>query len=142
MRGVYRGAKSENKRGEEDMFRKPTSHTQRREVERKIREPFSKRNNNLSKGTLSLEDCPPEQVHPHNAQPSKTLKGITHKKVTSDPVKAARSLRSKATERDLRASKELERFQQKKKGRTLDNRGTNEDVNAQESEGNVQICCV
>ena len=141
MRGVYRGAKSENKRGEEDMFRKPTSHTQRREVERKIREPFSKRNNNLSKGTLSLEDCPPEQVHPHNAQPSKTLKVITHKKVTSDPVKAARSLRSKATERDLRASKELEKFQQKTKERTLDNPGTHYDVNPLSMYVIVIICC-
>ena len=102
------------------MFRKPTSHTTRREVERKVREPFSKRNNNLEKGSLSLADCPPEQVHPHNAQPSKTLKVISHKKKTSDPVEDARKLRSAASERDLRASKELEKFQERTKRRSAE----------------------
>ena len=106
------------------MFRKPTSHTTRREVDRKTREPFSRRKNNLEKESLSLADCPPEQVHPHNAQPPKSLKVISHKKKTSDPVEAAKEFRTKTIERDLKASKELKEFRARTKQRSAVNPGS------------------
>ena len=116
-------------------------------MERKSREPFHLRSSNLHKNSLGLLDVPAEQVHPHNAQPPKTVKVMVEQEAPENPVFEAKILRELVRERclylslfrysrlhpttlpeqtllafsphrDIRTSKEIESFEKRTKARS------------------------